>query len=378
MSEQSRKPEVTSGRGRPGVTLRLREGLRVEAVGDELAILDVAGESLHRVSAGSVEAVRLLSDGIEPSEVPAGLQVAVDELVEAGLVDGPTRVSRRAAILGAGGAALAAATVTTFALADPAAASTMCTGVTPTGGAVFDSSNPSATYITGPGGAGSTFSVILRAWGGGGGGGHTAASQPNAGGGGGGGAYAASSVSLTECTPYTFNVTVGGPGGGGYFSDIFNLGTRNGTPGGTSSVVYSGTTYVSAGGGGGGGVGTVGGTGAGGAGGTVSMGSGYVGGAGSAGANSGSGTGAGGGGGGGAGSGGMGGDSTGNGASGAAGPDSGGDGATGGAGGTGGTSGMSDPGTGAVRGGGGGGGSAPGGGGRNGAPGARGEVWIGQ
>ena len=249
MSEQSRKPEAKSGHGRPDVSLRLREGLRVEAVGDELAILDVAGESLHRVSAGSVEAVRLLSDGVESSEVPADLQVAVDELVEAGLVDGPTRVSRRAAILGAGGAALAAATVTTFALADPAAASTMCTGVTPTGGAVFDSSS-TTTYVTGPGGAGSTFSVILRAWGGGGGGGHTDAGQNNAGGGGGGGAYAASSVSLTECTPYTFNVTVGGPGGGGYYSDIFNLGTRNGTPGGTSSVVYSGTTYVSAGGGG--------------------------------------------------------------------------------------------------------------------------------
>lgn len=189
--------------------IRLRDGLRVEDLGDEIVILDADGDALHRVDGDATAAVRLLQDGVARRDIPAELTDAVTSLADAGLVDGPNHLSRRAALVSGGGIALTAATVTTFALADPAAASTMCAmGVTPSDTQIIDTSGP-YSHTTGP----NQTSLAVHAWGGGGGGGGGGWSR--GGGGGGGGAYAGGTVSTTECTTYNFTVTIGAAGSGG-------------------------------------------------------------------------------------------------------------------------------------------------------------------
>lgn len=243
------------------VKLRLRDGLRVDDLDDEIVVLDPDGELVHRVTGDAAALLRLADDrgGIE---VPDDLCVGVDDLVDAGLVDAPAGWTRRKAML-AGGAVWAAATVSTFALADPAAASTMCgAGVTPTVGSMMYTAND--TYTTGPAGNGMTsYSLLVRAWGGGGGGG--GGSVDSTGGGGGGGEYRGGNITVTECTMYTITVGTGGsgggmPGGSGGASSFGALLVANGGEGGTEPGSGNGT-------GGAGGTGGTGGSGGGGGGG---------------------------------------------------------------------------------------------------------------
>jgi hypothetical protein len=114
--------------------LQLRSGLRVEDLGDEALVMDTEAAKIHRVGGLAVQVLRLLAETSDPVEVPSELQDGIDELIEAGLVAKPTGWTRRK-VLVTGGATWAAATVSTFALADPAAASTTCpAGITPTMG----------------------------------------------------------------------------------------------------------------------------------------------------------------------------------------------------------------------------------------------------
>ncbi len=346
--------------------LQLRSGLRVEDLGDEALVMDTEAAKIHRVGGLAVQVLRLLAETSDPVEVPSELQDGIDELIEAGLVAKPTGWTRRK-VLVTGGATWAAATVSTFALADPAAASTTCpAGITPTmGSQKYTTVGSSAMFVTGPAGsmASMSYSLLVRAWGGGGGGG--GGSVDSTGGGGGGGEYRGGNITVNECTSYT--VTVGGGGAGG------------GMPGGTGGSSSFGALLSATGGAGGtepgSGSGTGGAGGTGGTGGSTNFDGGAGGnGSGTNAANSGTG-GGGGGAGGSGGAGGMGGNgATGNneGAAGAGGLGTPG----GGAGGSGGDDGApsgSTPGT-------------PGGGaggaeeallGAGGGTGARGEVWVG-
>lgn len=197
-----------------GLTYRVALGLRIEEVGGEFVVFDRdSGASIHHVSGDAAEALRMiLDDGC----VPEHLHAAADDLIRSGIVQEPTQWSRRRALvtggkaLAAGGAVWGAATVTTFALSDPAAAATPCTSPGPT--------NPqsqkytgNATFITGRG----VTTLKVRCWGGGGGGGGGKYDGTwSSGSGGGGGAYAyTASLTVTPCTAYTVVVGTGGTGG---------------------------------------------------------------------------------------------------------------------------------------------------------------------
>ena len=202
-----------------GPSLKLRDGLRVEEIDDELVVLDASGEAVHRVTADGVAAVRLLEGGVAESEIPTHLVEAVKALGDAGLVSGSRRLSRRKA-MAVGGAAWAAATVTTFALADPAAAWSVCkNGKTPTNPqAMKYTTAGTSTWTSGPSGFHTpntqrSYNVLVRAWGGGGSGGVDGWTL--GGGGGGGGAYAHSTISVLECTEFTVVVGAGGAASSG-------------------------------------------------------------------------------------------------------------------------------------------------------------------
>lgn len=276
------------------------------------------------------------------------------------------RLSRRSAVL-KGGAAWAAATVTTFALADPAAAATMCpSGIVPTNPATLKVSATGITDVTSmfTTGVGVT-TILARAWGGGGGGGARTGDMisgtPASGGSGGEYVYNAA-LAVAACTTYT--VTAGNAGDG-------DTGMSTGGSGGVSLIkdqtffwAAPGTGGMADGGATNGGTGGMAGTG----------GIANAGGNGGAKGSRGGGSGGGGGGHGSAGSAG----STGTSSSGANGP-AGGAGGTGspggGAGGQGGgASGQNSAGVGTAPGGGGGGGGRAGGGG--GGDGGGGAVWI--
>lgn len=215
MSIHEGSSAATNGSDRS--SLRLGDGLRVEEAGEDLLVLDPTGEVAHRVTGAGVEAVRRLADGDLDGPLSPEAAAALDELVDAGIATDGRHLSRRKVMV-AGGVAWTAATVTTFALANPAAASTGC----PNG---FVASEPQAfttaggyMFKTGPsGGSGNTYSLTVRAWGGGGGGGgsDSTGGAVTGGGGGGGGAYASASVSVTECTSYKVVVGSGGSGGSG-------------------------------------------------------------------------------------------------------------------------------------------------------------------
>ena len=316
--------------------LRLQTGVRVEEIDGETIVLDSAGSLVHRVTGESVEALRLALQGINDSELPAHLSLAMASLVDAGVV-GPAGWSRRK-LLAAGGVGVAAATVTSFALASPAAA-VSCVNGTPT--TIPATYTASGTFFTGR-----YTNITVQMWGAGGQGGGGAS---QAGGGGGGGAYTTGNISVAQCTSY--NVTVGSGGAAGSQNS-------NGTAGGPSSFV--GLTTLSANGGAGGSTGGAGG--AGGTGGTFPGGGGAT--------VTGASPGGGGGGSAGAGPAGPGGAGTGAtaGAAGAGTPS----GAAGGAGGNGGV----PPSPGNAPGGGGGGGEKSGGATKAGGAGARGEVRV--
>lgn len=252
----------TDGSTSPSDVLRLRDDVRVERLGDEVAVLDAAGDAVHRLTGPAVAAVDLLLDGVEPGDVPGPLTSTMDELVAAGLVANGRSWSRRRfmKMAAVGGAAWTAASVTSFALADPAAAVTNCaSGWTATPLSQMYTSN--ATFYTGPAGVGTgmtaMYNLLIRAWGGGGGGG--GGDIDSAGGGGGGGEYRGGTISVTECTAYTVTVGAGGggggnPGGAGGSSSFGSLLVANGGSGGTQPGSGNGS-------GGAGGTGGSGGTG---------------------------------------------------------------------------------------------------------------------
>ena len=203
-------------------------------------VFDRSGETVHRVSSEAMPLLILLQDGVDPADIPADLIDEVDSLIEAGLVADSSMISRRK-VLATGGAAWTAATVATFALADPAAAATACPGgVVPTSPTVQKyTTRGNYTYTTGFG----VTSLIVRAWGAGGGGGGGGVST--GGGGGGGGAYAYSpSVTVTPCTPYT--VIVGAGGAGGARGGAATAGKNGGN--GSSSSFFQGSVLSAAGG----------------------------------------------------------------------------------------------------------------------------------
>lgn len=234
-------------------SMQLSEGLRVEELDGELVLLDVASNAVHRVTGDGVAAVRLLQGGVPTSEVPEHLLESVQALADAGLVSGNRRVSRRKAI-GVGGAAWAAATVTTFVLADPAAAWSVCrNGKTPTApdsGSTGKKYTTAGTYtwVSGPSGfhtpnTQQSYNIIVRAWGGGGSGGHDALTL--GGGGGGGGAYVDATISVVECTDYTVVVGSGGTGNSvngadSYFKDTATLKAAGGARGINAALLDSG------------------------------------------------------------------------------------------------------------------------------------------
>ena len=240
--------------------MKLRNGLRVEQLEDEAVVFDPTGEVVHRVSGSGLTALALLRDGVSASDIPDALVEAIDRLAEAGLVEDTSMLPRRT-VLATGGAAWTAATVATFALADPAAAAgSGCPGgVTPTDPAAkkYETAGPE-TYTTGVG----VTSLLVRAWGGGGGGGGGGWSCGGGGAGGGGYAYTAA-LEVLPCTEYAVTVGAGGAGGGG--GSAIAAGKNGGN--GTDSVF--GSSILKAAGGKGGGRGALNSGGSGGSGGTT-------------------------------------------------------------------------------------------------------------
>lgn len=78
---------------------RLRPGLRLERVGDELVVLDQASHRVHRLTGPAADAVTRLAEGSQGTSVPAEV---LEALRAAGIIDGA--LSRRRA-LGASAAA---------------------------------------------------------------------------------------------------------------------------------------------------------------------------------------------------------------------------------------------------------------------------------
>ena len=198
----------------------LKPSIRVEDLGAEVVVLDAERSVMHRLPEGrSAEIVRLLSCSTAKIVTVESDVQAISELIDLGILVEPEGWSRRRVLL-AGGAAWTAATVSSFVLADPVAASTMCgSGVSPTTRpATYTTVGNSGMFTTGPAGVGmTTFSLTVHAWGGGGGG--AGGSNDSTGGGGGGGEYRGGSVSVNECTTYTVTVGSGGGGGGGTAGD---------------------------------------------------------------------------------------------------------------------------------------------------------------
>lgn len=199
-----------------GSRLAIGQAFRVEKIGEETIVFNrSSGETIHRVSGNAAEALRLIADGVDETDVPAQFRPAVDELVAAGVVEGSRVWSRRQALatggkgIAAAGAVWTAATVSTFALADPAAAATPCSGITPSPAQVKYTT--SGTYTTGRG----VTTLQVRVWGGGGGGGGGRYDGTwSSGSGGGGGAYAhTANLTVTPCTAYSVVVGAGGAGG---------------------------------------------------------------------------------------------------------------------------------------------------------------------
>ena len=226
---------------------QLRDGLRIDDLGDGTVVLDAAGAQVHRVQGDAAAVVALLTAAPgNPVEVPEELRSGLDDLIEAGLVDAPEGWSRRK-VMAVAGATWAAATVSTFALADPAAATTNC----PNGHVASDAQpfEESGTFTTAAAGESSTYTLWVRAWGGGGGGG--GGNAHSTGGGGGGGEYRAGNITVNECTPYTVIVGAGGQRGGvtGTEPHQGGNGTTQGTAGGASS--FGGTLLIANGGTGG-------------------------------------------------------------------------------------------------------------------------------
>jgi hypothetical protein len=245
------------------VELQFNDGLRVEEVDGEAIVLDRNGAVAHRVTGAGLEALRLARAGIDDDEIPEHLTRPMDELVEAGIV----RVDRarwtRRKLLVAGGTAW---TVTTIALASPAAAATGC-AQGPSDALPWERSTAgSYTFRPGPG----VTSVRIHAWGGGGSGGRRMnANMESAGGG--GGAYASSVVTVTPCQAYTVVVGAGGLEPAQGSDGLGNSGTAS---------TFAATTVVAAGG-------TAGNSVTGGAGGTVAASTGTIRAAGGAGSNTG-------------------------------------------------------------------------------------------
>lgn len=72
-----------------GSRLAIGQAFRVEKIGEETIVFNrSSGETIHRVSGNAAEALRLIADGVDETDVPAQFRPAVDELVAAGVVEG--------------------------------------------------------------------------------------------------------------------------------------------------------------------------------------------------------------------------------------------------------------------------------------------------
>jgi hypothetical protein len=214
--------------------VRVNIGIRIEELDGEAIVLDRSGAVVHRLSGLAVEALRLAREGVDDGDVPGHLEQAMASLVEAGVVS-PSRLSRRRLMLAAG----AGAGITTFVLASPAAAASVCpANVTPTAdnnaGYFYISPVNVAElryYRTGPG----VTSIRVRLVGGGGGQGFNGyASGDPYGGGGGGGAFAEKVVAVTPCTTYAIRVGAGGVRANQNSSPASGAGTD-----GTATIFYA-------------------------------------------------------------------------------------------------------------------------------------------
>ena len=190
------------------MSLKVRSDLRVEAVGEDLMVLDAADGQVHSLSGGLAEALRLVVAGTAPSDIPSHLDDALASLIDKGIVENGGWSRRKMLATGGVGAAAFGGTLISMQLPAAAAASS-CPGA--------DQGDDLATPITynTPGSTsfktgGMVTMVTVTAWGGGGGGGDDNGSNSRGGGGGGGGGFITTTVTVTPCTVYT--VTVGDRG----------------------------------------------------------------------------------------------------------------------------------------------------------------------
>lgn len=94
--------------------------IRVEMIDGTAIVLDRSGKAVHHIAGEGVEALQLVSQGIDERSVPAHLAPTMAMLVDAGVVVIPDWSRRK--LLRAAGAGLTGAALITVALASPAAA----------------------------------------------------------------------------------------------------------------------------------------------------------------------------------------------------------------------------------------------------------------
>lgn len=226
--------------------LQVQNGIRVEQVGDDVIVLDREGTCVHRLSGDGAAMLRLAVQGIDEADVPPLLVPALVSLADVGIVAVNGWSRRR--LLKMGGAGVAAAGITTFALATSAAAASPC----PAGNGA-ETFNLNSNFIV-PAGVNR---LLVQSWGGGGFGGD---GQGNGGGGGGGGGF--TQVCITRVvTGQTYAVTVGAsttvasPAGKSSFIQLgagAQLATANGGGAGSKSAGGAGGAGTTTSGGAGG------------------------------------------------------------------------------------------------------------------------------
>jgi hypothetical protein len=175
----------------------------VEAIGDEMVVLDPSSGVVHHLSGLTAEALQAVAGG-DPSwpSTPDRLRPAMEELVAAKIVvDG---WSRRKVLI-AGGLGIAGASVSSLILPQPAAALTACEQSSLP--ALFD--NPGDFEFIVPHGV---TAIRVHVWGAGGGGAARGATGLLAGQGGGGGGYSSSVLEVSPCETYALTVGAGGQG----------------------------------------------------------------------------------------------------------------------------------------------------------------------
>lgn len=235
------------------MSLNVRSDLRVEAVGDDLMVLDAAGGQVHSLSGELAEALRLVEACTAPSDIPSHLDDALASLIDKGIVVNGGWSRRKMLVAGGVGTAAFGGTLISMQLPAAAAASS-CPGDDP-----GDDLATPVTYNT-PGPTsfktgGMVTMVTVNVWGAGGGGGDD--NNSNAGGGGGGGGFIQTTITVSPCTVYTVTVGDGGgtrkgndglPGGDSSFAGVDLAVTAFGGQGGHLKPLLGGDNNGGAGG----------------------------------------------------------------------------------------------------------------------------------